>query len=163
MTVARLKPNFRGNWTPLVSAVSQAIEILEGKPHRSFEISFFDDEATLKLTVRGSWDRVRGIVFDIPETSFIKDTLTKGQETTLLLTGWRRNSEKEKISYIYALHGKLRIDFLAGSVIDAVREIIGDQPNTWFELHVDGQAITKVNSELFETNDKVPGRFRVRL
>ena len=163
MTVARLKPNFRGDWTPLVSTVSQAIGLIEGKPNRTFEIGFYDDEEIPKVTVRGSWDRVRGIVFDMPETPFIKKTLTKGQETTLLLTGWRRSPSKEKISYIYALHGKLRTDFLAGSVIDAVREIIGDHPNTWFELQVDGQAITKVSSELFETSEKFPGRFRVKL
>jgi hypothetical protein len=113
--------------------------------------------------VRGGWDRVRGIVFDIPETQFIKTTLTKWQESTLLLTGWRRNPSKEKISYVYALHGKLRTDFLAGAVVDAVREILGDLPNTWFELQIDGQLIKKVNSELFEAHEKINGRFRVRL
>jgi hypothetical protein len=163
MPKARLKPNFRGDWTPLVSATSQAIEVLEGNPHRTFEIGFFDENAGHQLSVRGGWDRVRGIVFDIPETPFIKTTLTKWQESTLLLTGWRRNPAKEKISYVYALHGKLRTDFLAGAVIDAVREILGERPDTWFELQIDGQLITKVNSELFEANEKIDGRFRVRL
>jgi hypothetical protein len=79
------------------------------------------------------------------------------------LTGWRRNPSKEKISYVYALHGKLRTDFLAGAVVDAVREILGDLPNTWFELQIDGQLIKKVNSELFEAHEKINGRFRVRL
>jgi hypothetical protein len=163
MPKARLKPNFRGDWTPLVSVASQAIEVLEGKPHRTFEIGFFDESEGHQLSVRGGWDRVRGIVFDIPETTFIKTTLTKWQESTLLLTGWRRNPSKEKISYVYALHGKLRTDFLAGAVVDAVREILGDRPNTWFELQIDGQLIAKVNSELFEAHEKINGRFRVRL
>jgi hypothetical protein len=163
MPKARLKPNFRGDWTPLVSVTSQAIEVLEGKPHRTFEIGFFHESDGPLLSVRGGWDRVRGIVFDIPETQFIKTTLTKWQESTLLLTGWRRNPSKEKISYVYALHGKLRTDFLAGAVVDAVREILGDLPNTWFELQIDGQLIKKVNSELFEAHEKINGRFRVRL
>lgn len=163
MPLARLKSNFRGDWTPLVSIASQAIGLLEGKPHRNFEITFVDDEGEPLVTVTGYWERARGIVFDIPETSFIKETLTKSQETTLLLTGWRRNPSKEKISYIYALHGKLRTDFLAGAVIDAVREIIGDKPETWFEVKVDEQPVTKINSKLFEIHEKVRGRFRVKV
>lgn len=162
MPVARLKPDFRGDWTPLVSALSQAIEILEGKPHRSFEIRFFGDEDSPKVAVQGAWEKARGVVLHIPESPFIKNTLTKAQETTLLLTGWRRSPSTEKISYIYALHGKLRTDFLAGSVVDAVREILGDYPDSWFELRVDGQTITKVNSKLFEASEKINGRFRVK-
>jgi hypothetical protein len=163
MSIARLKPDFRGDWTPLVSAMSEAIGILEGKPHRNFELRLFGDKAEPNLVVRGYWDRVRGIVFEIPETPFTKKTLTKDQELTLLLTGWRRNHSTKKISYIYALHGKLRTDFLGGAVVDAVREIIGDAPDTWFELLIDGQIVTKVNSELFEASKDIVGRFRVRI
>jgi hypothetical protein len=162
MSIAKLKPNFRGDWTPLVSAVSQAIEVLESKPHRTFEMGFFDNGAVHNLSVIGRWDRVRGIVFEIPETPFIKGALTKRQETNLLLMGWRRSRTKEAITYSYALHGKLRTDFLAGSVIDATREILGDKPDTWFELQIDGQLITKVNSDLFEAHEKIIGRFRTK-
>jgi hypothetical protein len=163
MPIARLKPNFRGDWTPLVSIASQAIGLIEGKPHRNFEIAFIDDQGEPLVTLKGYWEKARGIVFDIPETSFIKKNLTKGQETTLLLTGWRRNPSKEKISYIYALHGKLRIDFLAGAVIHAIREIIGDKPDTWFEVKVDEQPVTKINSKLFEIHEKVHNRFRIKV
>lgn len=163
MSIARLKPDFRGDWTPLVSAMSEAIGILEGKPHRNFELRLFGSEAEPKIIVRGYWDRVRGIVFDIPETTFIKNTLTRDQEMTLLLTGWRRNKNSQKISYIYALHGKLRTDFLGGALIDAVREILGDAPNTWFELLFEGQNVTKVDSKLFEASEEIVGRFRVRI
>jgi hypothetical protein len=98
----------------------------------------------------------------MPETSHIRASLTKSQENTLLLLGWRRSKGTGTISYTYALHGKMRSEFLGGAVVDAAKQIIGDDPYRCFSLQFEGRQVTAMNSKLFQPCERVAGGFRIR-
>jgi hypothetical protein len=162
MIKARLKEDFRGDWVPLVALLSQSIEIISESESRSFELRLFGLESHLQLRVIGSWDKVRGVVFRLADTEFVRSTLTKGVESTLLLMGWRRAPNGGGINYVYALHGKLRSDFLAGAIIDAVKLIGTNDAKQCFELDLNGQPVTQFNSKQFQPCGSSQTMFRIR-
>jgi len=160
MPKARLSENFRGPWTPLVNTIAHAINIISESEGRYFEVRLFGLSEELEVRITGSWTRVRGVTFTLSETEFTKQVLTKKVETQLLLLGWRRSPTRGVLSYVYALHGKLRSDFLAGAIVDAVKLIGTDDPSQCFEIEIDGERISKMNSEFFEPCGSSPTRFK---
>lgn len=160
MPKARLNADFRGPWIPLVNTITQAINIISESEGSEFELRLFGDEEKYQVRVIGSWSKVRGITFTLAETDFVRSTLTKKLETQLLLLGWRRSPTQGTLSYIYALHGKLRSEFLAGAIVDAVKLIGTNNPHQCFELDIDGAKVTKMNSTLFEPCGPVATRFK---
>lgn len=162
MPKARLKAGFRGPWIPLVNTIIQAINIISEKEGSEFELRLFGNKERHQVRVIGLWSKARGVTFTLAETDFITSTLTKGLETQLLLLCWRRSTTQGTLSYIYALHGKLRSEFLAGAIVDAVKLIGTGNPHQCFELAIDGAKVTKMNSELFEPCGPVATRFKSR-
>jgi hypothetical protein len=162
MIKARLKEDFRGDWVPIVALLSQSIEIISESESRSFELRLFGLDGHLQLKVIGSWDKVRGVVFKLADTEFVRSTLTKGVESTLLLLGWRRSPNGAGITYVYALHGKLRSDFLAGAIIDAVKLIGTDDARQCFELDINGQPVERFNSKQFQPCGSSKTMFRIK-
>jgi hypothetical protein len=81
-------------------------------------------------------------------------------EAQLLLLGWRRSLKNGILSYVFALHGKLQSEFLAGALIDAVKLIGTDNPHQCFELDIDGAKVTKMNSSLFAPCERFSARFK---
>jgi hypothetical protein len=162
MIKARLKEDFRGDWVPVVALLSQSIEIISESESSSFEFRLFGLDGHLQLKVIGSWHKVRGIVFKLADTEFVRSTLTKGVESTLLLMGWRRSPNGAGITYVYALHGKLRSDFLAGAIIDAVKLIGTDDARQCFELDINGQPVERFNSKQFQPCGSSKTMFRIR-
>jgi hypothetical protein len=142
--------------------MSKAVAKLEDDPNGTFVLSTYGDAHEAQIEAKGLWDRVRGIVFELPETTFIRTNLTKRQERTLLLLGWRRSPLRNAISYTYALHGKLKTDFLGGALVDALREVLGGRELGWFELEINGTKITSLDESDFESSPKTLGKFRIK-
>ena len=160
MPKARLNAGFRGPWIPLINVVIQAINIISDKEGREFELRLFGNEVRHQVRVIGSWSKVRGVTFTLAETDFIKSTLTKSLETQLLLLGWRRSQTNGTMSFVYALHGKLQSEFLAGALIDAVKLVGTDDPHQCFELDIDGAKVTQMNSNLYAPCSRYSSRFK---
>jgi hypothetical protein len=70
------------------------------------------------------------------------------------------SSALSEISYVYSLHGKLRSDFLGGAIVDALREVLGDNLRLCFSLTVDENSVSEPKDSSFETCGE--GRFRLK-